>query len=72
MKKQNKKIIIGVISILAITLIFLAQKAVKKSNIAPAQLITTGANLAGEKAMEAISDAGVPLATQEAGLQELP
>lgn len=54
-----------------VALIFLMQKGVRKSNTAPAQLTTTGANLAGEKAMEAISDVGVPETTQEAGLQEL-
>lgn len=59
-------------AVFALALVFLMQKALRKSNTAPAQLTTTGVNLAGEKAMEAISDAGVPEASQESGLQELP
>lgn len=72
MEKLNKNIIIGTIALLALLLVFLIQNISNKSKSAPAQLTTSGANLEGEKAMEAIADAGVPPATQEKGLQELP
>lgn len=72
MEKFNKKIILAAIIVLAFIFIYLIQQTVIKSTSAPAQLTTTGSNLAGEEAMEAISDAGVPMTTQEAGLQELP
>lgn len=72
MEKLNKKTILILMAVFALALVFLMQKALRKSNTAPAQLTTTGVNLAGEKAMEAISDAGVPEASQESGLQELP
>lgn len=71
MEKINKKVIIGFIVLLGIILTFIVQKIANKSNNAPAQLTTTGANLAGEKAMEEISDTGVPMATEDSGLQEL-
>lgn len=71
MEKFNKKIIIAGIGLFAILFTFLLQKSIQKPTTAPAQLTTTGANLEGEKAMEAISDAGVPTATVESGLQEL-
>ena len=71
MEKINKKVIMGFTLFLGITLTFMVQKIANKQNIAPAQLTTTGANPASEKAMEAISDAGVPMATEDSGLQEL-
>ena len=72
MEKINKKFIIGSIVLLAFLLLYLIQNISNKSKTAPTLLTTSGANLEGEKAMEAIADAGVPLATQEKGLQELP
>ncbi len=71
MEKLNKKTILILIGVFAVIFIFLTQKIFRKSANNPAQLITTGANLEGEKAMEAISDKGVPTASLEAGLQEL-
>lgn len=71
MEKLNRKNIITVIILVSITLVYFIQKYINKSNLKPAQLTTIEANLAGEKAMEAISDVDVPLATQESGLQEL-
>ena len=71
MEKFNRKIFITTIVVLALTLIYLVGKTARKSTNAPAQLTTTGSNIAGEKAMEAISDARVPMATQETGLQVL-
>lgn len=71
MDKINKKILITLIAVIAIVLFGLLQKTVLKSKNAPAQLTVTNANVAGEKAMEAISFDGVPQATQTSGLQEL-
>ncbi|KKQ26424.1 MAG: Multicopper oxidase, type 3 [Microgenomates group bacterium GW2011_GWC1_37_12b] len=71
MEKLNKKIIIALIAVAALVLVFLLQKTFLKSKKSPAQLTTTGVNLEGEKAMEAISEIGVPVATQETGLQGL-
>ncbi len=71
MEKINKKILVGLIAIISVVLFGLLQKSFSKSKNAPAQLTTTGENLAGEKAMEAISSDGVPQATETSGLQEL-
>ena len=71
MEKINKKILITLIVIVSLALFALLQKTVFKSKNAPAQLITTNANIAGEKAMEAIPSSGVIQATQTSGLQEL-
>ncbi len=72
METLNKKTILILIGIAAITLISLTLKTIRKSANAPAQLTTTGVNLEGIKAMEAISDKGVPAASELSGLQELP
>jgi len=72
MEKINKKIIIAFIIVATLVLIFLLQKTTLKSKNAPAQLTTTGVNLAAEKAMEAIPQDNVPAATEKQGLQELP
>lgn len=72
MEKINRKTILAAIIVLGFIFIYLIQKTSWGSTNTPAELTTNGGNLAGEKAMEAIPDAGVPSATQEAGLQELP
>lgn len=72
MEKSNKKIIIFLIIGTAIALAFLLQKNVTKKNNNSTQLSITNANLAGEKAMEAISEKGVAKSTEQKGLQELP
>ncbi len=71
MEKLNKNTILVFIGVFAVIIIFLAQIAFRKPANAPAQLTTTGVNLEAEKAMEAISDKGIPTASQDAGLQEL-
>ncbi|MEK7533561.1 MAG: copper oxidase [Patescibacteria group bacterium] len=71
MEKINKKIIIALIVTVSIVLFTLLQKVLFKSKNAPAELLTTNINTAGEKAMEAISPEGVAQATQTSGLQEL-
>jgi len=71
MEKINKKVLITLIAVVSVVLFALLQKVLLKSKNVPAQLTITDTNLAGEKAMEAISPDGVPMATQETGLQEL-
>lgn len=71
MEKINKTLILTLLLVLTFLLFFLLRKKVFQPKNAPAQLTTTGANLAGEKAMEAIPADGVPMATQATGLQEL-
>jgi FtsP/CotA-like multicopper oxidase with cupredoxin domain len=72
MEKFNNKIIIFLIIGTAIALSFLLQKNLTKKNNIPTQLSITNANLAGEKAMEAISEKGVAKSKVQTGLQELP
>ena len=71
MEKLNKKIIIVFIGVATIVLVFLLQKAFSKPVNTPTQLTTTTTNLEGEKAMEAIPQAGVAMAKEDNGLQEL-
>lgn len=72
MKKTNNIIIIIFIAITAVVLIYFLQKKLSGNINTPSQLKITNANLAGEKAMEAIPGTGVIKATQQKGLQELP
>ncbi|EKE06316.1 MAG: hypothetical protein ACD_19C00017G0016 [uncultured bacterium] len=64
---KNKTIVI----VLIIVLIFFGQKLIKNSKKSPAELTTVNSNLEAEKAMEAIPEDGVAMATENNGLQAL-
>ncbi|CAN5169996.1 hypothetical protein BH11PAT1_BH11PAT1_5130 [soil metagenome] len=70
-EKIDKKVLIGLIIVAGIILSFLLQKNLGKPSNTPTQLTTTNQNLAGEKAMEAIPQAGVAMAKETKGNQEL-
>ena len=70
-KKYARKIIIGFLILSAIVLAILSQKFfISRTKNIP-QLTTTNRNTAGEKAMEAIPETGVPTATEAKGSKEL-
>ena len=62
---------IGMGLVLIIVLIVFVQKRLEKNKITPTQLTTNNRNLEAEKAMEAIPQDGVPMATENNGLQAL-
>ncbi len=70
MEKNKKTIIIAIILVIIVVLVL--KNKTQNTKIAPAQLTTSEANLAGEKAMEAIPQDNVVMATETQGLQELP
>lgn len=72
MKNKNRKLFVVSVRIAVVILVVLVIKMLTKPTITPTLLTTTNANVAGEKAMEAISKENVPLATEKAGLQVLP
>lgn len=72
MADKNKNILIVGIVIAGIILVFLVTKQRNEKKNAPAQLTVSGENSAALLAMEAIPQDGVPIATQEKGLQNLP
>ncbi|CAN5140738.1 hypothetical protein BH11PAT1_BH11PAT1_5840 [soil metagenome] len=72
MENKNNKILIGCIVAAGILLLFLLQKTIGRTANSPAQLSATNANPEAEKAMEAITQAGVPMAKEKTGMQELP
>lgn len=72
MVDKNKKILIGGIVVAGVILLFLITKQRNEVKTAPAQLSISGENSEALQAMEAIPKNGVPKATQEKGLQNLP
>jgi FtsP/CotA-like multicopper oxidase with cupredoxin domain len=72
MPKTSKNIVVVIVAISLVVLFGLIVKINQKPTNRPSQLTTINNNLAGDKAMEAIPNIGVPLAVEKSGLQELP
>lgn len=70
--EKNNKLLIIVVGLAGIVLVYLLIKQKTATTVQPAQLSISGENAEGLKAMEAIPQEGVPMATEKKGLQELP